>query len=1040
MKIRLILSLVYLALLMLLGSCSVKELPFEGGYVCAVMEDEPTRTAVTDAGTFTWSAGDLVWLQTSSGSVVGALSSGAGTPDAQFAYEVPSSELTGKAIYPYNSGHSISGDELDFVLPISYDLGSNLSNTNAAMYGVNLDGCVRFNHLAGVMRFAFRNVPAGTDKFQITLDKKINGVFTADLTTGSPVIETVATETVAERMVTLNFTPLESVSDIALYVPLPVGTYASLYLNLWAGEDNVWSYSNTVTNTISRKTLKLMPIVTLKEGSTDLSDQLQKETEAMLEIWRALDGPNWKCEEWDIYNTWNEGNPIQEWGGLHFHESGTIKSLSISTLEAKGILPDVFDAFTELESLTIDAARITGAIPASIGRLANLKELRVTGAYEDGVVSGLSGPLPDMSGLSSIETIYMHGCKMDSPIPNSIGTLKTLRFCSMQECCLNGELPETIGNLTELQTLRLSENYLEGNIPESLCNLTGLTELDLSSNLMTGTIPDAIGNMTSLEYLYLRGHSTLGDYEHITDYRNTFSGEIPSSIGRLTNLRHLILSDNKLSGEIPESIYGLENLTWLDLSFNDLQGEISPKISQLQNLGTLNLSTNRMNGVLPDEIWELTKLNTLNLSNSYTRYGAVMTNENTFTGPLSYKISNLKNLTNLSVANCDFSGEIPASITNLHNLQDLRIQNNSFTGTIPDAMKDMELLDVFWCQDNKLSGYISSEFMEVLARKNQNGAYYWIITDQREGYGFVYDMYESKDYSQHMKVKQLRTATVGNGVDVVLMGEAFVDKDIQDGSYDKVMETMCDAIFAMEPYKFHEDYFNVYEIVLVSKNNTELGETALSSKSYFGGAFSTYSVNKDELLDIINQVLPELEYNNLTISIATKIPSDRPGCSTFDDPAIAITYVPDDEDFFKETICHEVCGHAFGKLADEYVEYAVDTPYPVDFHPSMNSYHEKGWYANVDITSDPTKIFWSKFLAIPEYISSGTGIFEGAEHYGRGIWRASESSIMRSHNGDGSSFNAPSREAIYKRIHQIALGDEWEYDFNEFLKWDMRNL
>ena len=71
-------------------------------------------------------------------------------------------DLTGKAVYPYNDAHSISGDELSFVLPASYDLGSALTNTNAAMYGVNVGGTIRFNHLGGVMRFVFKNAPVGT--------------------------------------------------------------------------------------------------------------------------------------------------------------------------------------------------------------------------------------------------------------------------------------------------------------------------------------------------------------------------------------------------------------------------------------------------------------------------------------------------------------------------------------------------------------------------------------------------------------------------------------------------------------------------------------------------------------------------------------------------------------------------------------------------------------------------------------------------------------------------------------------------------------
>lgn len=258
-----LLSVFVLAVGLLLSSCAVEEVPLAEHTILAVMEGHQTRTSVTDEGAFSWSTGDQVWLETTNGSVPGTLSSGAGTSRASFSTGVFIGDLTGKAVYPYNAGHSISGDELSFVLPASYDLGSNLTNTNVAMYGVDVDGTIRFNHLAGVMRFVFKNVPAGTDKFQITLDKKISGVFTADLTEALPIIETSAASSQSDKTVTLNFDALKSVSDISLYVPLPVGTYTTLGLELWAGDKSLWSYSNTVTNKIDRKTLKLMPAVNI---------------------------------------------------------------------------------------------------------------------------------------------------------------------------------------------------------------------------------------------------------------------------------------------------------------------------------------------------------------------------------------------------------------------------------------------------------------------------------------------------------------------------------------------------------------------------------------------------------------------------------------------------------------------------------------------------------------------------------------------------------------------------------------------------------
>ena len=248
---------------LLLGSCAVDELPAEGGSIVAEMETDRTKTSVTDEGTFTWSAGDKVWLHTTSGSVVGTLSSGAGTSSAQFTYGAYFGSMTGKAVYPYNAGHAVSENELSIVLPASYDLGSSLTNTNSAMYGVNVGGTIRFNHLAGVMRFKFKDVPAGVNKFTITLDKKINGTFKADLTADYPVIETSGTSAASEKTITLNFNALAEKSDICVYVPLPIGTYNSLELGLYDESQSVWTYSNTVTNTISRKTLKLMPTVTM---------------------------------------------------------------------------------------------------------------------------------------------------------------------------------------------------------------------------------------------------------------------------------------------------------------------------------------------------------------------------------------------------------------------------------------------------------------------------------------------------------------------------------------------------------------------------------------------------------------------------------------------------------------------------------------------------------------------------------------------------------------------------------------------------------
>ena len=100
----------------------------------------------------------------------------------------------------------------------------------------------------------------------------------------------------------------------------------------------------------------------------------------------------------------------------------------------------------------------------------------------------------------------------------------------------------------------------------------------------------------------------------------------------------------------------------------------------------------------------------------------------------------------------------------------------------------------------------------------------------------------------------------------------------------------------------------------------------------------------------------------------------------------------------------------------------------------MESY---GWYKNIDITSDPEQVRWAKFINDERYADEGLGVYEGGWGYDYGVWRSSETSIM---SGDlAAGFNAPSREAIYYRIHKLTDGADWEYDFEEFVTYDEIN-
>lgn len=750
----------------------------------------------------------------------------------------------------------------------------------------------------------------------------------------------------------------------------------------------------------------------------DEAEQRVTEKNTLIELYNSGEG-----NQWPDYTSsnWCTDKPVSEWHGVTTNASGFIKSLQIS--DYHGILPESLGSLKFLEKLYV-TGQFTGSLPESLADLKNLEVIHIesqeiiSDIYEDGLTASNNFQWEKLANLKEL----------------------TIRGQN-----LFGNIPEKIGTLDKLEILNLSTNKFSGIIPTSICQLQNLKSLNLESNLLSGSIPNEIGNLISLEELNLKGHSTLDRYENLPDYTNSFSGSIPSTIGQITNLKYLTLDGNHLSGNIPDEIYDLTNLVGLDLSFNNLTGQISHKIGNLQGLLSLDLGSNMMSGSLPDELWTLSNLASLCLSSNFERYGVILTNKNEFSGELSSQISNLINLRELKIVNCGLSGEIPLGLTSLKNLYSLKMNNNDFTGCIPDEFKDMESLSMFWCQGNKLSGYISEGFVSTMNQKNMYSSMQWIIGPQQDGYTFTYDLYESSDYSHHKEVKILNHATKGNGINIVLIGDGFVDTEINNGIYDNVMSLMNEAIFDIEPFRSFREYFNVYQITLVSKNNATSGETVLKIQP---DVMFIYTLDKTNLLGIVDELIPNLKHDDLTISIATPFSSTRRGCCYFVNPesqsstglglGVAITQYTDDIESFQSTIRHEVIGHGFGKLGDEYADRGYQSVAPDAERDLINNYHNLNWYANIDIVSDPAQILWHRFLELQEYINSGVGIFEGGDTYANGVWRPTQDSIMK--NSSFGIFNAPSREAIFKRINYLAFGDSWVYDFNDFIEWDSKNL
>ncbi|MBR2298563.1 MAG: right-handed parallel beta-helix repeat-containing protein [Bacteroidales bacterium] len=268
--------------MILFSNCAEKTIdsPFNTAVVVANMETDLVKSSATDEGFFTWAAGDKIAIHTNAGEMLeGTLNEGAGTASGSFGYSFVGDkpELTGYAVYPYNSGHEIDESNLTFVMPDSYDLGETLANTNAAMFAKNSSGTnYNFTHLGGVFRFIIKNAPVGSDRFTLSLGgKKINGEFSVALNAEELMIET-AEGSDENNTTTLNFNALESIQDITLFVPVPVGEYTGITAKLYKGDEEIGSWGSvTAVNNVSRKSLKLMAPITYSNVSGDIQNEIQ---------------------------------------------------------------------------------------------------------------------------------------------------------------------------------------------------------------------------------------------------------------------------------------------------------------------------------------------------------------------------------------------------------------------------------------------------------------------------------------------------------------------------------------------------------------------------------------------------------------------------------------------------------------------------------------------------------------------------------------------------------------------------------------------
>lgn len=632
--------------------------------------------------------------------------------------------------------------------------------------------------------------------------------------------------------------------------------------------------------------------------------------------------------------------------------------------------------------------------------------------------------------------------------------------------CTNAPLSEWYGvtldySQERVQYIHLSYNNLVGSIPEEIGNLTELYTLDLSGNTLTGEIPSSIGNMHILGYLYLNN--------------NQLTGSIPQEIGNLSDLRACYIYENQLMGNIPSEFGNLINLEYCYLFGNQLTGEVPETLSRLTKLQAMDFSDNMLGGDVPEAVtatdwWQINGYRcieqnepggfTFETLNLYIPDFTATDNRGNTIRTIDIVSSHKVTLYYVWATWCGYSKAFHPVMSELYQ----RYKNHSLEiiGICTDGMDNpteannyIESNNMEWptLMENPEGGIPYSRFPTVIAFDEMGKMiFHSSFTSRDELPEFLKGIlgegdapYESTDFSADRKAYTLQTASEGNGINVVLMGDAFSDRQIADGTYEKVMQQAADAFFSEEPYASFRDMFNVYYVNAVSQNEGYFdgGETAFSC--YFGEgtrvggndglcmqyAQAAFNFTDEQMQDVLIIVMM-----NSTRYAGTCWMYYNTGYTSDYGRGTSVAYFPIGTTYedLATILHHEAGGHGFAKLNDEYAyEYMGMIP-ANEIRDEQNMRENYGWGKNTDYIPDPARVYWSKFIADSRYASENIGVYEGACTYWTGAYRPTENSIMNDNTG---GFNAPSREAIYYRIHKLAYGESWTYDYEEFVNWDL---
>lgn len=935
------------------------------------------------------------------------LTGGAGTISGEFTGTIPSGNKI--AVYPYSICESIKGSSVSVVFPEeqTYKEG-NIPDGAYPMVAAGGENTLKFKNLCSVLKISmtgsltvnYISFSANDSKIKVSGDAVIN----ADPESPSLNISGGGISTI--KLVC----PAVALSDNStdFYIVVPAQKYTggfSLIIDTDKGK-----VQKTIETDV---TLKRSELYRITPFELNLDENI------------VFEDSRFKAFMVSKYDKNKDGE-------ISFDEAQSIKSLVVHTDTISSLAG--IEYLTNLESLYCNGSFTWIKYPLEYEARGLLKSLDIS---KNTKLVHLSCTDNQLGSLDVTHNIAMDYICCDRNNIESIDISKNsmlTRFSASNnlltyiDLSKNQKLTDFNVSRNQLKAIDVSNNPLLGSLE---CENNQLTSIDVSNNTMLGQLHLRDNKLNTID---VRKNTELTILNCIN---NNLSSVDVTKNSKLTSLSiqnnniseidfshnpelcHLWCFGNNIS-EI--DLKYCPDLNYLDCSDNSIR---TLKVNCCPKISYLNVQQNNIEAL---DISALTALQTLYcISNPLKTL-------NIYSGQIDIiKDKKIPSSTNIIIGPELGEDEVFSATPNSFNIdgkeQDIILTISANMDYSLDSTP--EWINLKSASSGKYTFTAAENFTSSARRgnivfKNVNNALLTVTVLQG------INAYTSSDYSQDGQVTKIHSATVGKGIDVVFVGDAFADKD-QD-LFNKYVEIGKEAFFTEEPFKSTKDRFNIYRIGSVSKNGIitqEGGDTKFSAE--FGQG--TYIGGDNNLVNsFVRASLPSVDLTKTIIFVIINKAKYAGTCHMYSNNQ-AICYVPlcSNETEYAQTLRHEGCGHGFGKLADEYF-YTSNGRIPEEEISQLRQWQSfaYGFYENVDLTNDPNTVLWSKFISDSRY-SGNVGVFEGGYTYPYGVYRPTEYSIMRYNTG---GFNAPSREAIYKKIMNFSEGEAWSFDYETFVEFD----